>query len=382
MFFHFTGLKEIWEKNYTLDLLFEAEDINLIKDFLNFHKTITLLLESSDQDPQTFGEVFLLIQHKDSQLKVITKFETIEECLENITPFELTILEANYTQKTALQPAEYQALIAKAKAHHEAEIEKIKAQKEKEKQAEEKLGDSRLPKAYEAIEEIINQIEQIQSLWGNTIEPLMRKKLEDMRGNISKLRLATNYDKIIEELHNAMNLIITTQDFILDRLESHKIFPIFEGTQVNNVEVIREQTRLAKAQLLQVLGAQLSREESMYVSLGYLKLFSQYLEKDIRFAFQNQLLIAKNFCKALEVAGLLIILECAIFVLIAPLLNIEFWTHNLWVSLLYITPFCLLIWGFNAKIRPESLTSYGVWLWWGILLYMSILAFLKTLLIF
>lgn len=74
-----------------------------------------------------------------------------------------------------------------------------------------------------------------------------------MRGNISKLRLATNYDNIIEELHNAMNLIVATQDFLLERLETNKVYPIFSGSQVSNVEIIREQTRLAKAQLLQTL---------------------------------------------------------------------------------------------------------------------------------
>lgn len=382
MFFHFTGLKEISEKNYTLDLLIQAEDPAPIREFLNFHKAITLLLEPYEQDPLSFGEIFLVIQHKDTQFKIITKFENIQECLENIIPLEITILEVNYTQKTPLSPSEYQNLISSEKAKHNAELEKLKAIKEKEKKAEENLADPRLKKAYEAIEDILNQIEQLQSLWGESIEPIMRKKLEDTRGNISKLRLATNYDKIIEELHNAMNLIIATQDFILDKLESHKIFPIFEGTQVNNVEVIREQTRLAKAQLLKALWAQLSREESMYVSLGYLKLFSQYLEKDIRFALKNQLLVIKNFCKALEIAGLLIMIELACFLVFAPMFNSSFWVHNFWVGLLYLAPFTLLIGFFNAKIKPTNLTSYWVWIWWGILLYMSILSFFKTLLIF
>lgn len=35
---------------------------------------------------------------------------------------------------------------------------------------------------------------------------------------ISKLRLATNYDKIIEELHKAMNLIVATQDVFVRKI--------------------------------------------------------------------------------------------------------------------------------------------------------------------
>ena len=54
MFFHFTGIKDISDKNYTLDLLIESEDISQIKEFLNFHKAITLLLEEYPGQSQDF----------------------------------------------------------------------------------------------------------------------------------------------------------------------------------------------------------------------------------------------------------------------------------------------------------------------------------------
>lgn len=381
MFFHFIGIKDISEKNYTLDLLFEAEDISQIKDFLNFHKAITLSLEEYTQDPQNFGSVYMVIQFKEFQFKIITQFDSVQSCLDNVIPLELTLIEVNDT-KSPLSPIEYQDLIVKWNQAHQAELQKIREQKEKKQKAEANLSDPRLQKAYHAIEEIINQIEQVQAIWGDKIEPITRKKLEDMRWIISKLRLATNYDKIIEDLHKAMNLIVATQDFLLERLEADKIFPIFEWTQVQNTEIIREQTRLAKAQLLQALGAQLSREESMYVSLGYLKLFSEYLQKDLTFAFQNKLPIVKNFCKALEVTSLLMIIECALLLVLSPFIGIEFWVKNFAIALLYIAPFALLIWIFNHKVKPQSLNTYGIWLFWGLLLYMSIIAFLRTLLIF
>lgn len=149
------------------------------------------------------------------------------------------------------------------------------------------------------------------------------KKFDDMRGEISKLRLATNYDKIIEELHKAMNLIVETQDLLLEKLETEKIFTIAPKSQVTNVEVIREQTRLAKVNLLNALGAQLSREETMYVSLGYLKLFSQYLYKDIQFASQNKLLFIQQIFKGIELMLLFVLLEMVILVIFADQLGIS-----------------------------------------------------------
>ena len=381
MFFHFTGIKDISDKNYTLDLLIESEDISQIKEFLNFHKAITLLLEEYPGQSQDFWSVFLTIQHKDSQFKIITKFTNIQECLESVVPLELTIIEINDT-KHPLSPIEYQDMIVKANQAYQNQLQAIKEQQEKEKKSESSLSDPRLQKAYQAIEDILNQIEQVQAIWGNKIEPITRKKLEDMRWTISKLRLATNYDKIIEDLHKAMNLIVATQDFLLERLESDKVFSIFEWTQVKNTEIIREQTRLAKAQLLKALWAQLSREESMYVSLGYLKLFSQYLQKDLTFAFQNKLPILKNLCKALEITSLLMIVECALLLVVAPFVWLDFWVKNFAVAMLYIAPFVLLIWFFNHKIRPQSTSAYGLWLFWGVLLYMTIITLLKILLIF
>ena len=381
MFFHFTGIKDISDKNYTLDLLIESEDISQIKEFLNFHKAITLLLEEYPGQAQDFWSVFLTIQHKDSQFKIITKFTNIQECLESVIPLELTIIEINDT-KHPLSPIEYQDMIVKANQAYQNQLQAIKEQQEKEKKSESSLSDPRLQKAYQAIEDILNQIEQVQAIWGNKIEPITRKKLEDMRWTISKLRLATNYDKIIEDLHKAMNLIVATQDFLLERLESDKVFSIFEWTQVKNTEIIREQTRLAKAQLLKALWAQLSREESMYVSLGYLKLFSQYLQKDLTFAFQNKLPILKNLCKALEITSLLMIVECALLLVVAPFVWLDFWVKNFAVAMLYIAPFVLLIWFFNHKIRPQSTSAYGLWLFWGVLLYMTIITLLKILLIF
>lgn len=125
------------------------------------------------------------------------------------------------------------------KNQHAAKVEKIRAEKAK---ADQSLGtnffDKRLQKAQEAIEEIINQIDQVLEIGRERISPPLRKKLDDTRGNISKLRLATNYDNIVEELHSAMDLIVNSQDFLLERLEEHQIFSIIKGSEISNVDVI------------------------------------------------------------------------------------------------------------------------------------------------
>lgn len=54
MFFHLTGIKDISEKNYTLELLIEAEDVAAVKDFLSEQKVIILGLEHYSGEPKDF----------------------------------------------------------------------------------------------------------------------------------------------------------------------------------------------------------------------------------------------------------------------------------------------------------------------------------------
>lgn len=284
------------------------------------------------------------IVYKDSYLKVIAKFETIEDFLNYAIKLDLDVKDANYIHGQQMSQESVQELIAKFKAQHQARQEQEKREKEKaEQQAGSTFFDQRLKKAYQAIDEIINQIDQVLAIGKNKIDPMTRKKLDETRGNISKLRLATNYDNIVEELHTAMDLIITSQDLLLERLEEEKVFTVLKKSQVNNVDIIKEQTKLAKARLLQALGAQLSREEAMYASLGYLKFFSQYLYRDIAVVLKDKLNFTKQIFKGIEVMSLFVMLEIAIMAIFSPLFEIRLSLERFGIIFMYVAIFGLIV---------------------------------------
>lgn len=361
MFFHFTGIKDISEKNYTLDLLIEAEDISIVKEFLAFQKVVTLGLEIFQGEAKHFGKTFFTVAYKDQLLKIFSQFEDLKELITYLLELWTEIIEANYLDHSALPRQEAQTLLQDLKNQHAAKVEKIRAEKAK---ADQSLGtnffDKRLQKAQEAIEEIINQIDQVLEIGRERISPPLRKKLDDTRGNISKLRLATNYDNIVEELHSAMDLIVNSQDFLLERLEEHQIFSIIKGSEISNVDVIWEQTKMAKARLLQTLGANLSREEAMYASLGYLKIFSQYLYRDISVALENKLLFVQQLFKGMEVLSLFTMLWIAILAIFAPILGIELSLERFWIMFMYVAVFGILIWSYNYLFKPTTLPAYAI----------------------
>ena len=55
-------------------------------------------------------------------------------------------------------------MIVKANQDYQNHLQAIKEQQEKEKKSESSLSDPRLQKAYQAIEDILNQIEQVQAI--------------------------------------------------------------------------------------------------------------------------------------------------------------------------------------------------------------------------
>ena len=382
MFFHLTGIKDISDKNYSLELLIEGEDVSSVKQFLSDQKVIILGLEHYTGKPEDFGDIYLDIASKDQVFRIVGQLEKLEEFLSYVVKLELKVKTANYFSHP-LDEQKVQDLIqtVNKQAEHQAQIKKQEKEKA-EKKGRLNYNDKKLKKAYNAIDQIINQIDQLLAIGGRNIPPMTQKKFDDMRGEISKLRLATNYDKIIEELHKAMNLIVETQDLLLWKLESNKIFTIAPKSQVTNVEVIREQTRLAKANLLNALGAQLSREETMYVSLGYLKLFSQYLYKDIQFASQNKLLFVQQVFKGIELMLLFILIEMSILAVFANQLWIDLSLQRFWIIFIYGALLAGLFRLSNEYLKPKNLAQYLLLLVWILGVYGGIIHFTKIILVF
>ena len=383
MFFRLTGIKDISDKNYTLELLIEADDAATVKKFLGDQKVIIIWLEIYHWDVANFGKSYIVVKYWDTLVKIIWNFEDLEQFVEYVFQLELEVTDANYVVGNQLSEIQVQEIINSAR---EKQIASKKAHQERLKaaQAAEKINfnDKKLQKAYQAIDDIVNQIDQLMEIWGSKIQPNTRKKLDDTRGEMGKLRLATNYDKIIEELHSAMNLIVETQDFLLDLLENDKIFAINTETKITNVDVIREQTRLAKANLLQVLGAQMSREETMYASLGHLKIFTQYLTRDFNFVLSNKPFFLKQVFKGIEIVSLFVLVELIILTVLNPILKLSLSLERVWVVFIYIAVFALLFSFFNHKISPQTSRAYLGWLVLILLVYAAIMYFLKILLIF
>ena len=381
MFFHLTGIKDIADRNYSLEFLIEGEDISSVKQFLADQKVIVLGLEHFTNEPQTFGAVYLDVESKKKVFRIVGKFDTLEEFLAYFVKLQLKIVDAN-SFVSPLEPQKVQSLLQQIYQKQEEQERLYQQAKEKKaKQAKLNFQDKKLARAYEAIDQIISQIDQLLAIGGKNIPPMTLKNFDDMRWAISKFRLATNYDKIIEELHKAMNLIVETQDLLLWKLDAWKIFTVVPQSTITNIEVIREQTRLAKAKLLTVLGAQLSGDEVMYASLGYLKTFTQYLRKDIRTAMDSKLTLCRLVFQGAELLLLFFLLEVAIFSVFGQNFGLNLGVQRVGIILIYGGVLAGLLRIVNEYFRPQTVLYYLFFFLGIVAIYFFIIYLIKLFLV-
>lgn len=381
MFFHLTGIKDIADRNYSLELLIEGEDVSSVKQFLADQKVIVLGLEHFTNEPQTFGSVYLDVESKKKVFRIVGKFDTLEEFLAYFVKLKLKVVDAN-SFVSPLEPQKVQSLLQQI-YHKQEEQERLyqQAKEKKAKQARLNFQDKKLAKAYEAIDQIVSQIDQLLAIGGKNIPPMTLKNFDDMRWAINKLRLATNYDKIIEELHKAMNLIVETQDLLLWKLDAWKIFTVVPQSTITNIEVIREQTRLAKAKLLTALGAQLSGDEVMYSSLGYLKTFTQYLRKDIRTAMDSKLTLCRLVFQGAELLLLFFLLEVVIFFVFGQNFGLNLGVQRVGIILIYGGVLAGLLRIVNEYFRPQTVLYYLFFSLGIVAIYFFIIYLIKLFLV-
>ena len=111
MFFRLTGIKDISDKNYTLELLIEADDAATVKKFLGDQKVIIIWLEIYQWDIANFGKSYIVVKYWDTLVKIIWNFEDLEQFVEYVFQLELEVTDANYIVGNQLSETQVQELI-------------------------------------------------------------------------------------------------------------------------------------------------------------------------------------------------------------------------------------------------------------------------------
>jgi hypothetical protein len=129
------------------------------------------------------------------------------------------------------------------------------------------------------------------------------------------------------------------------------------------------------------LGAQLSGDEVMYASLGYLKTFTQYLRKDIRTAMDSKLTLCRLVFQGAELLLLFFLLEVAIFSVFGQNFGLNLGVQRVGIILIYGGVLAGLLRIVNEYFRPQTVLYYLFFFLGIVAIYFLIIYLIKLFLV-
>lgn len=119
-----------------------------------------------------------------------------------------------------------------------------------------------------------------------------------------------------------------------------------------------------------------------YISLGYTKLFAEYLNKDLEVAVQDKFAIVKGIFWWAELMILFILLEMVIMSVFWEYIGVELSLQRYAIMFIYLAMAGWLFRIINSYIRPKTIFVYVMCLLWLLLIYAGLVYATKIILVF
>ena len=320
MYFHLIGIKEKDTQQYQLDILVGGESLSSVKDFLEHWGVVVVSLEEYEKAPEEFGKISMIIPFDTVNISVITYTDTVEKSLRYA--FALGLVPSNVkVSDGSVSEQEILALIAGiSKEYEQKRKEWEQTQAEIQKQEVKKYENKDIKNALKVINSNIDRIDQMLFIGKGILGSDEMKKLVDISNELKKIRLGTNFNKMVRLLSDAQNHITKSENVVLKALDDKK-FLIDRNSSVTNIDVISEYAELVKAEEKFVLKKPLTATESLYLSGKSATVFSVFFWKDLSQTFSSLSQLLPSTISLLEYLTLSIIAIISGFFVVSPLMN-------------------------------------------------------------
>lgn len=334
MYFHLIWIKEQNWKQYELDLLIQWWEEDFVRKFLSNRWVVVVSLRPHKEDPKNFWNLKILVSFENVDIEILTSWDKIQESTYLYMSLWLVPHFINFIDNPIPEP-EMQNVIKSTLVQIQEEWEKIKQEQEEKKLKEQKkYAESAIDDSLKIINSEIDYIEQILKAWEWVISPMDRKKLEDLMNEMKKIRLGTNFNKMVSLVLYTHNLTKKLEGEILSKYESQK-FLIDKNSVATNIDFISELSnsrRISEKAILQPNS--MTTQESFHNIIGINSVFVRLIAKDLlhtfeQSSFDDYFAAVMHF---LEYITLITILIVSLFRLLWPI----FWANSFSLYLLPI----------------------------------------------
>ncbi|GHW02331.1 hypothetical protein AGMMS50249_1170 [candidate division SR1 bacterium] len=262
-YFHLIGLKELNGTTNQLDILIAGDDHARVKNALEKLGIIILSLDEYTKPALEFGKFEIILPYQEQEIHVITYSDTLEKSIRQMFDMGLKPQNAIVSDHSMTQEQIDKMIQDIQKEIDEKHAEIAKEQEESRKKEVKKYEDKAIKDALKIINNNIDRINQILFIGTNILSPIEKNKLKDFQDELKKIRLGSNFQKMVEILLQSQANIDTTENKVLKALDDKK-FLIDRNSTVTNIDVIKQYNNIIKSTEKTIIKAPISTTEQIF----------------------------------------------------------------------------------------------------------------------
>ena len=213
MIFHVVAIRELFWKNYSIDVLFFWLSEERVRDVLREYKLVALeIYEYKKEKVENYWKLKILIEFEWQDIRLLSNATDLEGIAYWLSVLWFNIKNINNVGNDQIEQAEIDKILNKAKSDAKewlTEQENIIAQKEKKE--EELLDEKKWEKYRLEIDKLLKNIEKLVNDAKNDVPKEKLNKLFKQWQELSKLKMWRNLEKIASFLEATYNIYSDTE---------------------------------------------------------------------------------------------------------------------------------------------------------------------------
>lgn len=352
------AIRELFDENYKIDLLFFGVPEEKIRDILREYKLVALELYEYKKDKvEAYWKIKILIEFEWEEYRALSNFTEIDKLIYLLSIIWFNVKNINYVDSQKLEQTKINEILVAEKEEAREWLQKQNdiILKNKEKDAA-IFDDQKLERTLKLTTEFLEKVPIFLEKAKNTLSKMELKSLEEQWQELSKLKMWNNEEKISSFLEWAYDNYNNLEQKYLSFQDSPNID--VSWSNITDAYLLSEISKLEKAKNLFKLWWAKTWEDALYANLWWVLLYFKLIKKDLLFKLKN---FSKNFTKIFYYITLL-----SFFVTLLSALYLSVINKNdiIFVIMICSWIFWLVFFGISFIKKQSNLWNILLLSWW------------------
>ena len=279
MIFHVVAIRELFGKNYSIDVLFFWLSEERVRDVLREYKLVALqLYEYKEEKVKNYWKIKILINFEWQEIRLLSNTTEIEGTVYWLSVIWFDIQNINFVENW-LEQTKIDEILKTAKADATQWLnEKKEADAQKKKKEAELFDEKKWEKYQIEINKLLNNIQKLTNNAKDFVDKDKLKNLFKQWQELSKLKMWRNFEKIAITLEKTYNLYGDLEQEYLLKQKASRIQ--VSWSNVSDTYVVSEIQKLEKAKWLTNLWST-NVNDVLNANFWWVLMYLKFLKKDL-----------------------------------------------------------------------------------------------------